>query len=517
MTIWPLNLLRLPLLLLLAAVAALPALAQDTPDAAGRLPPSSQTLAAYIDATDSWLASRLAYERVPGAAIAIVHDQQLLFARGYGVAALDSGVPVTPDTGFSICSISKLFTATAVMQLRDVGKLDLDSPLQDILPDFAIHRGRGDGEPVTLRGILSHVAGLPREADLPYWTDTVFPDGGALQSVVTEQELLYSPFTRLQYSNLGMALAGQAVSKAARKPYARYVADNILQPLGLSGTTSELPIDRYGTSFSKGYGLRQDDGSRLALDPYLVRAMAPAAGFASSARDLARFAAWQFRLLDNTTPEVLKPSTLREMHRVHWLSPDWDNAAWGLGYAIRRHNGRTFVGHNGYCPGYRASLLIRPQEKIAVIVLVNVNDVSAEDIAYNLFDFIGPIIDETAQSMRQTGIGADGAPTMLSGAMPMPEPPVGAGKERFAAIYERPGMPTRVSVTATREGLLVLDLFSDQPAYNHYHLAPLGGGRFARITRDGALAEEVRFELDADGKAMRMWRFSNYLTARSGP
>jgi D-alanyl-D-alanine carboxypeptidase len=133
-------------------------------------------LRAALDLLTAWIEYRLAYLSLPSMAVAVVHDQELLWSRAFGHADVEGGIPATPTTRYRIGSVTKLFTATAVMQLRDAGALKLDDPVATHLPWFKIGREREHGEAqLTLRQLLSHTSGLPREAAFPYWDTLEFP------------------------------------------------------------------------------------------------------------------------------------------------------------------------------------------------------------------------------------------------------------------------------------------------------------------------------------------------------
>ena len=157
--------------------------------------------------------------------------------------------------------------------------------------------------------------------------------------------MLYPSDRYFQYSNLGLTFAGEIVEKVTSKNYEDYVEEHILKPLRLLHTTPYLPATERGKMLAKGYGALKRDGSRAVMPFYETRGIAPAAGFASNVKDLAAFASWQFRLLgnENSKTEVLKPSTLREMQRVHWVDPDWETT-WGLGFRVARKDNQTWVG-----------------------------------------------------------------------------------------------------------------------------------------------------------------------------
>jgi len=131
----------------------------------------------------------------------------------------------------------------------------------------------------------------------------------------------------------------------------RCSAQQILRPLNLTDTRPYYPDDLRGDQLAIGYTGIHREHRRDVVEPFHTRGITPAAGFTSSVNDLAKFASWQFRLLEDGGEEILRANTLREMHRVHYVDPDWE-VTWGLGFAVRRADDTTVVGHDGSCPGY---------------------------------------------------------------------------------------------------------------------------------------------------------------------
>ncbi len=460
-----------------------------------------QDVQAGIYLAEQWLDTQLNYDGVPGASVAIVHDQELVWSRGFGYARLKGKVEATADTRYSICSVSKLFTGIGVMQLRDAGKLSLDQPIQEILPWYALPEHDKQEEPVTLRAILSHVAGLPREAVTPYWTEVDFPDRGTLQSGTAEQQALYRPYDRFQYSNLGLSLAGEAIAAASGEDFHTYIQASILDPLGMQNTTSELPTELYGKEFAAGYKLRDSSGKRPEVGKYKTNAVAPAAGFASSANDLARFASWQFRLQEQGGTEVLKATTLREMERAHWSAPDLDGVTWGLGFSISKFGNEAWVGHGGYCPGYRTAFLTRPQDKLAVIVMVNVNDVSPAKIASNLILLLKePILTAVAAAEAPDTAGDQSADETES-----------QDYRIFQGVYGRRDLPIVSAVAATSSGLKAVQVYSDELQNRITDYKPEETPVFRVLSGKGEETHTVRFELDEEGNPLRLWEHGQYL------
>ena len=472
-------------------------------------------VAARLRAAEAWIATQLAQDNVTGASVAVIHDQEVVWSRGFGYANADRRVPATSQTRYSICSISKLFTSIAAMRERDAGRLDLDRPIGAYLPWYNIRDVDNPDGPVTARAILSHAAGLPREGGTPYWAEINFPDLPTLQVRLSGQTSLYRAFDQHQYSNLGMALLGNAVAAASGQDYHAYVRAHIIQPLGLTRTTSELPVELYGGELAVGYAARRLGWERNPLPAYRLNALAPAAGFASTAEDLGRFASWQFRLLRSGGENVLRSSTLREMQRVHWMTPDAPNELWGLGFAVYQHANRTFVGHGGYCPGFQSTLMMRPQDRLAFVVLTNADDAQPGRIARALYDLVGPDIVRAA-SLRDALAGGAAVPAAiaLSGGP-------GVDLTRFEGTFGRQHSANDLYIAPYGNDLMVLRLFSrdlsTSLADNLVRLRHVGGDTFRRVRPNDSLAEDVRFEFGPDGRPTRIWWHGNYLERRDNP
>jgi CubicO group peptidase (beta-lactamase class C family) len=454
---------------------------------------SDPRVAAAVELARAWLEGQRAYERIPGVSAAIVHDQDVVWSGGFGFADLDARRPTTAETVYSICSISKLFTSVAVMQQRDEGRLRLDDPVKRHLPWFSLKRTEGEGD-VTVEGLLTHASGLPRESDYPYWSppDFAFPTHEQIVERVRQQDALYAPATHFQYSNLGLTLAGEIVAQVSGTSYEDYVRSRVLAPLGLASTTPEMPEAQRGTRLATGYTALDREGRRTAVPFFTARGIAPAAGYASTVGDLARFASWQFRLLKNGGSEVLKATTLREMHRVHWVEPDFETT-WGLGFIVWRKNDRTFVGHDGSCPGYRTALLEMPVDRVAIVFMANALGVESDAWAQRLYDIVGPAVH-----------AALGEP----GKAKAPDPALRA----YAGTYD--GMPWNgeTIVVPWEDGLGMLDLPTTNPVKDLVKLKRAGEHTFRRVLKDESLGETVVFEMGADGRATRFTRHSNFQT-----
>ncbi len=389
----------------------------------------------------AWIESKMAYKGQPGLSIGIVHDQELVWAKGFGYADVEEGVEASSKTVYRIASITKLFTSTAIMQLRDEEKLRLDDPITEHLPWFKIQGDHNDSPPIMIRHLLTHTSGLPRESAHPYWSTYDFPTKEEVQEGLPTQEAPLPTEARWKYSNLALSLAGYIVEATSGKSYEEYVKDNILKPLGMDSTFVESP-DPNDPRLATGYSRRLPDGQRTKSPFTDAKGITPAANMATSVEDLARFGMLQFRDGPREGSQILKGSTLREMHRVHWLQPDW-TLGWGWGFNIQRLDGRTYIGHGGSVKGYRTQIRIDVDAKIAVIVLTNADDGDPVMYVEKAFQWVAPAVMEAvaveeskvapAEWRRYTGkyrndwgdtqiLILDGELVMLSPMLPDPTP-----------------------------------------------------------------------------------------------
>ena len=475
---------RTPFLMLAVSVAVSVAVSAQTSRAETPLK-DHPLVRSNIKLLEAWVESRMAYQGIPGMAIAIVHDQDLLYLRGFGQADVDARRATTPDTLYRIASHSKLFTGIGIMQLRDAGKLSLDDPLSKHLDWFELKGVDPNAPPVTIRQLLTHSSGIPREGGTKlHWSSYDFPTREAIIEHLSSQEVLFPAATRWKYSNLAFILLGEVIRDVSGMSYADYVESRILQPLGMSdsGVTLES-IDR--SQLAVGYGRRLPDGTRESFPAHDVRGLTAAGGLSSSVRDMARFVSWQFRLRDADEPEVLKPSTLREMQRIHWIDPEW-KMGFGLPFIIRKTPARTLVGHSGGLPGFLTETNVSTEEKLGVIVFSNSLDAQHEAVTDRAFDWVGGAI-------RQ----AKGAPDAEA---PPPHWDALTGTYR-SSFWDLHVMPL--------DGKLVLlTITSPKPKATIASLEPVGDSKVKFRVSDGSpfypLGESVTFRLDDDGRAESM-------------
>ncbi len=443
-----------------------------------------------IQLIEVWLEAQKDFENLPGISAIVVKDQEVLWKGAFGKANIEGDVDAESSTLYSICSISKLFTSVGIMKLYDEGKLRLDDKVDDLLPWYDLEQQFPESGPITVRSLLTHSSGLPRESAHPYWTgpDFPFPTSDEIRAKLGDQKTLYPSSTYFQYSNLGLTLLGEIIEEVSGKSYDDYVQQNILDPLGLKSTRTELPESLLGSGLSMGYSARARSGSREKVNFFQAKGIKAAAGFSSNVEDLGKFASWQFRLLDSTITEVLKPSTLKYMHGVHWTDPDF-GTTWGLGFVVFKGNGGTkTVGHGGSCPGYRSTLRIEPKSETAFAVMINASGTNPGKYAREISKIIGKVKPVKDDDNEKPSVNL----------------------EDFVGYYNSQPWWSE-SYIGTWEGKLVsIGLPSDSPSESMTFYKHIEGDTFRRVRDDDELGEELNFVRDDKGKVIRRESHGNY-------
>ncbi|MEK7407939.1 MAG: serine hydrolase domain-containing protein [Acidobacteriota bacterium] len=452
---------------------------------------------AAIQVLDAWIAATAASREQPGLSAGVLYDQELIWSKGYGFADVQKKTLATPATLYRIASISKLFTSTAILQLRDAGKLELDDPVVKHLAWFKIKNLHPQGPVVTIRHLLTHTSGLPREASGVNWTDRHFPSREEMIRTLAGLETVFPAEVQWKYSNLALSLAGEIVAAASGEPWDRYLETHILKPLGMTATRV-LPGP--GTAgLATGYGRRVPNLAREAQPVVDIQAERPAGNLASSVADLAKFLALQMRDGPAGGAQILKGSTLREMHRIHWLRPDW-TSGWGLGFSVRRAGGQVRIGHGGSLPGHRTQIEIAPADKLGVIVLTNADDGNPVRYVDQAFDLLTPA--------TKRAIGP-------------PKPPAAdPAWQKYTGTYT--WKHSDVEVRILDGELTLISPEDDNPWESRVLLKPVGPHTFrmeAPSTSYAALGELLRFEVDAQGRVTKARTPNSYWLrkAPSGP
>jgi CubicO group peptidase (beta-lactamase class C family) len=307
-------------------------------------------------------------KRMPSLAAAVLRDGEIMWECAVGAADVAHGTVATPDTQYRLGSITKTFTAAAIMQLRDAGALDLEDTLDTHLPGVA--------HTPTIRRLLSHTSGIQRETHDDAWLHARFAAVPELLETLDRAEQVLPPGARYHYSNLAFALLGIVVERRSGVPYAEYVRTRLLDPIGLSRTTFD-PVAPSAT----GYLVQPYVEGVWAEAPVETGAWIAAGQLWGTVGDLARWAAF----LAAPDASVLKADTVAEMRTVQTISDHvrW-SAGYGLGLQLLRDGDRVLAGHGGSMPGFIAGVYLSPADKVAAAVLTNSSSALVSPLALKL-------------------------------------------------------------------------------------------------------------------------------------
>ena len=300
---------------------------------------------------------------IAGATISVVKDGKLLFAKGYGYGDVQKKQPVSPqDTLFRPGSISKLFTWTAVMQLFEQGKLDLDRDVNEYL-DFKIPDAFG--KPITLKNIMTHTPGFEEQIkDLFTFTPGTPNLGVYLKTHIPAR--IYPPGTVPAYSNYATALAGYIVQRVSGRPFEDYIEENILKPLNLTHSTFRQPLpSNLAALMSNGYRRGSD-----AAEPFEIVNPFPAGSLSSSAADMAQFMIAHLQDGQLGEAHILKPETARLMHSRLFALDDAANAMC-YGFYEESRNGHRIIGHGGDTVYFHSDLHLVLDQNVGFFVSYN--------------------------------------------------------------------------------------------------------------------------------------------------
>ena len=323
--------------------------------------------------------------RLPGVAVGVVHRGELVWSSGVGFADVTAGRPAEATTLYRIASITKTFTGTAIMQLRDEGRLHLDDPAVTYVPELRDAVSPfGAVETVTIRRMLSHESGLMGDPPGTDWSGPVYePDPVVNLGRVGEIATSIPPNDQQKYSNLAYQLLGEIVARVSGVPYTEYVRTQILEPLQLSGTSHDPLSADLASRCAIGYGPRAFSDE---LRESVAAPSCPAeGGLWSCVEDMARWVAFQMR--EDGGPrdgaQVLAGTTLAEMHRPRYLGDEAWTEAWGISWYAHRRDDVIWVQHSGGLQGFTTNICFDPKEHVGAIALVN-GDTAPGELAMDI-------------------------------------------------------------------------------------------------------------------------------------
>jgi D-alanyl-D-alanine carboxypeptidase len=319
---------------------------------------------AQADPTDDFIRAEMKRQNIPGLSLAIVKDGQIIKAAGYGLADRNLKIPATPDTVYKIASVSKQFIATGIMLLVQEGRLGIDDPISKHL----------EGTPaawkdITIRHLLTHTSGIVREAP-GFDPSKILSDAEVIRTAYPVP-LRFAPGEKWEYGNVGYFALAEIIRKVAGRPWTEYLNEKVLKPSGMNttfptNTTARVPNRAVGYA---------DNDKLLNADDW--PALRPSGAFLSTVLDLAKWDAVLY------TDKILSESSRRQMWTPVTLN-DGTTSPYGFGWELQSPPGRNLVHHSGGMPGFRAMFARYLNDRVTVIVLMNLDDVDQRSIVQGI-------------------------------------------------------------------------------------------------------------------------------------
>ena len=342
---------------------------------------------------DASINSSMKEWKVPGAAVAIVKDQSIVYMKGFGIRELGKSDPVTPDTLFDIGSCTKAFTSAAIAILVDEGKMQWDGKVDEYIPFFHLQDSLAD-ENVTIRDLLTHRTGVP-STDLLWY---VYPEASREELI---RRLAYAHpnagfRTKFQYQNMMYVAAGYAVGQVAHSTWDDFVRTRIFQPLGMNGSDTSS-IDAEKSSDHASPHEENPDGSVKVIPWHNIDNAGPAGSINSSARDMAKWMTLQLNDGMYDGKQLISKKNVREMQSPQMVIdsegeiptvffPDSTQLSYGLGWFVQQYRGHQLVLHAGDIDGFSTMVVLIPEIHTAYFVVINLGSFYRQVLSYQIAD-----------------------------------------------------------------------------------------------------------------------------------
>lgn len=329
--------------------------------------------------------SFMAANSVPGISVAVVQDGELVWSRGFGMADLENFVPATPFTLFRLGSISKPITATAILQLSERGKLDLDAQVQKYCPAFPKKEW-----PITTRELLGHLGGIRHynpdgKGDIPDDSAKHFRSMEESLQIFASDPLVRKPGTKFQYSTYGYTVLGCVLEGAASEKYVDYVKENVFAPAGMAETQADnfFAVIPHRTRWYHQDKSGVVENAGVLDSSYKI----PGGGLISSADDMARF---EVAILAN---KLLKPTT-RDLMWTPQKAADGSQNGYALGWGTQKKYGLALVEHTGGQQGTSTSIILAPERRAGIVVLANMDNVDSAALSTEILKIMFELKDK---------------------------------------------------------------------------------------------------------------------------
>ncbi len=297
----------------------------------------------------------------PGASVLVLQDQKIIFKKGYGVENLNTQKEISPNTNFRLASVTKQFTAMAILLLQEQKKLSIEDPLTKYFSSFPVY-----GKEIKIKHLLTHSSGLQDYEDLmPSNQTQQLHDTNCLQLMYTTNKLYFPAGTQYKYSNTGYAILALIIEKVSGQDYATYLKENIFKPIGMK-TTIAYEVSK-SLVVNRALGHSHQNGTWMETDQNLTSAVLGDGGIYSNTEDLSKWikALWNFKLIPPAIQNRAWSNTILDNGKV---------IDYGYGWHVETYKDITHPFHDGSSIGFRNSLQVFPTQKLMVVILTNRNE-----------------------------------------------------------------------------------------------------------------------------------------------
>jgi CubicO group peptidase (beta-lactamase class C family) len=442
---------------------------------------------------------------VPGMAIAIIKDKEVVYSKGFGYRDVEKQLPVTPDTLFAIGSSTKAFTTFVLGTLVDEGKLEWDKPVRNYISWFKLY-DPATSERLTPRDLVTHRSGLPRH-DLVWYNNY-----DATRKSLVERLPYLEPSADLrekfQYNNLMFLTAGYLTEVVTGKTWEEAVRERILQPLGMTRTNFSVADSQKEADAALGYRLKEKKVEKMPFRP--ITNMGPAGAINSSINEMSHWVIVHLNGGKYGDKQIANAATVEDMHLAHMTTgatigrADVSPAEYGMGWFVNTYRGHRRVEHGGNIDGFSANVTLFPQDGVGVVVLTNLNGTPLRDLIVNVIadrllkiEPVDWIAQATAVRAAQEAAQKEGEKKKQSTRVQGTQP---AHKlEEYAGDYEHPGYGL-LKVTL-KEGKLEAAFNGITTPLEHWHYDTFNGMKATDSTFEDM---KYTFQTDANGYVARI-------------
>ncbi|MBC7937262.1 MAG: beta-lactamase family protein [Rhizobacter sp.] len=332
---------------------------------------------------ETFLQSLIDTGGIPGITIALTVGQDIVYTSAFGVTSTETKVELEPKHIFHIASVSKTFTATAVMQLYEKGKIDINKPLTTYLPYFKLKDERY--KDITIKQMLNHTSGMP-DVDDYEWAKAISDDGAAERYArsLSDSELISKPGSEFHYSNIAFDIMADLIAKVSGMSFEKYVKDNILTPLEMKESSFYYPEIKKSLRTSPHIG---KPPKVLPVYPY-NRMHAPSSTLNTNVLEMSHWAIANMYNGKYKNTQILLPETHLMMMTPTFITNKDHNISMGLSWFMYLYKGMTNYEHGGSDDGYRSLLTLIPEKKIGIVLLCNLEHIRMYDTRNKIRDIL---------------------------------------------------------------------------------------------------------------------------------